>query len=89
MYTEVELSELGIVQWLVHEPACSESQRPAPVLSQCDDLAPLFHDINAEWIAAMLRLEDTGRAVPEHPRASIVEAGDAVLFVNTKGLGTT
>jgi N-acetylglutamate synthase-like GNAT family acetyltransferase len=52
-----------------------------------DDLAPAFHAINAQWIAAMYRLEETDREVLENPRARIVDPGGAILFVEAKGLG--
>jgi GNAT superfamily N-acetyltransferase len=52
-----------------------------------DDLASHFHDINAEWIEAMFRLEDTDRRVLENPRATIVETGGSILFVEAEGLG--
>lgn len=52
-----------------------------------DDLAADFHDINAEWIEAMFRLEQADREVLENPRARIVDAGGAILFVAAKGLG--
>jgi GNAT superfamily N-acetyltransferase len=52
-----------------------------------DVLAVHFHDINAEWINAMFRLEDTDRDVLENPRARIVDAGGTILFVEAAGLG--
>ena len=52
-----------------------------------DDLAPLFHDINAEWISGMFRLEETDRDVLENPRERIIEPGGAILFVEAPGLG--
>lgn len=52
-----------------------------------DDLAQVFHDINAEWITAMFRLEDTDRAVLENPRARIIAPGGAILFVAAADLG--
>lgn len=52
-----------------------------------DDLAVHFHDINAEWINAMFRLEDTDREVLQNPRARIVDAGGTILFVEAAGLG--
>lgn len=52
-----------------------------------DDLAAHFHDINAAWIETMFRLEDTDRHVLEHPRATIIDAGGAIFFVEAKGLG--
>lgn len=52
-----------------------------------DDLAPSFHDINAEWINDMFQLEATDREVLEHPRARIVDRGGVILFVEARGLG--
>jgi N-acetylglutamate synthase-like GNAT family acetyltransferase/DNA-binding MarR family transcriptional regulator len=52
-----------------------------------DDLAREFHDINAEWISDMFRMEDTDRKTLENPRASIIDAGGAVLFVEAAGMG--
>ncbi|MDN4037503.1 bifunctional helix-turn-helix transcriptional regulator/GNAT family N-acetyltransferase [Massilia sp. YIM B02443] len=52
-----------------------------------DDLAGHFHDINAEWINEMFSLEDTDREVLQHPRASIIEPGGEILFVEAEGLG--
>ena len=52
-----------------------------------DELAPHFHDINAEWIEAMFRLEPTDRDVLENPRARIIDAGGDILFVEAEGLG--
>lgn len=52
-----------------------------------DDLAGHFHDINADWINAMFRLEDTDRQVLENPRSAIVDPGGAILFVEARGLG--
>lgn len=52
-----------------------------------DDLACEFHDINTEWISDMFRIEETDRKTLEHPRASIIDAGGAVLFVEATGMG--
>lgn len=52
-----------------------------------DDLAHHFHNINAEWIEAMFRLEDTDREVLKNPRATIIDAGGSILFVEAAGLG--
>lgn len=52
-----------------------------------DELAPAFHDINAEWIGAMFKLEDTDREVLTHPRARIIEPGGAILFAEAPGQG--
>lgn len=52
-----------------------------------DGLAHHFHDINAEWIEAMFRLEATDREVLENPRSRIVDPGGCILFVEAPGLG--
>ena len=52
-----------------------------------DSLAPLFHDINAEWISAMFALEQTDREVLEQPRQRIIDPGGVILFVEAPGLG--
>ncbi|MFA6123813.1 MAG: GNAT family N-acetyltransferase [Sphingomonas sp.] len=52
-----------------------------------DDLAQAFHDINAQWISAMYRLEPTDRDVLENPRARIIDRGGDILFVEAAGLG--
>ena len=52
-----------------------------------DDLAQYFHDINAEWINDMFRLEPTDREVLENPRARIVDPGGVILFAEAEGLG--
>ncbi|MGY2733006.1 GNAT family N-acetyltransferase [Sphingomonas sp. UYP23] len=52
-----------------------------------DDLAQAFHDINAQWIGAMYRIEPTDRDVLEHPYERIIAPGGDVLFVEAEGLG--
>ena len=52
-----------------------------------DDLAPTFHDINAEWIEAMFAMEPHDHDVLSHPRENIVDRGGSVLFVDANGLG--
>jgi AcrR family transcriptional regulator len=47
-----------------------------------DDLAVHFRDINAEWIHAMFRLEETDREVLENPRAKIIDAARRLLADN-------
>jgi GNAT superfamily N-acetyltransferase len=51
------------------------------------DLAPAFHDINAQWIEAMFALEDVDRDVLRHPHARIIAPGGDILFVEAVGLG--
>lgn len=52
-----------------------------------DQLAQDFYDINAEWIEAMFRMEDTDRDVLTNPRARIIDAGGVILFVESAELG--
>jgi DNA-binding MarR family transcriptional regulator len=52
-----------------------------------DDLAHHFHDINAEWISTMFKLEDTDKEVLRSPRAKIIDGGGVILFVEARGLG--
>ncbi|MCC6477617.1 MAG: GNAT family N-acetyltransferase [Sphingomonadaceae bacterium] len=52
-----------------------------------DDLAPLFHDINAEWINGMFEMEEVDRHVLEHPRETIIDKGGVILFVDVEGRG--
>ncbi|WP_010183559.1 GNAT family N-acetyltransferase [Sphingomonas sp. PAMC 26605] len=52
-----------------------------------DDLAQAFHDINAQWIGAMYRLEPTDRDVLDQPHERIIAPGGDILFVEAAGLG--
>ena len=52
-----------------------------------DDLASAFHDINAEWIAAMFTLEPTDLDVLENPSTKVIDPGGTILFVEAEGLG--
>jgi DNA-binding MarR family transcriptional regulator len=52
-----------------------------------DELARDFHDINAEWISSMFRIEQTDREVLENPRARIIDPGGVILFVEARDLG--
>ena len=66
--------------------------KPSPgtvlsVVEFSDELAPAFHDINAEWITSMFRLEETDRDVLENPRARIIDPGGAILFARLEGHG--
>ena len=57
------------------------------ILRYDDTLARHFHDINAEWIETMYRLEQTDRDVLENPRERIIDPGGDILFVEADGLG--
>jgi len=79
---EAALSEASIA-----ERAAAQIPGPLALHEFCDSLAHHFHDINAEWIEAMFRLEPTDREVLENPRARIVDPGGCILFVEAPGLG--
>jgi len=77
-------------QQLEYFPPCEARSAMSDVLAIhefSDELAVHFHDINAEWIHAMFRLEATDRDVLENPRAKIIDAGGVILFVEARGLG--
>lgn len=52
-----------------------------------DDLAKDFYTINAEWIGAMFTLEAKDREILENPRATILDPGGFILFVESAELG--
>ncbi|MEG3177400.1 GNAT family N-acetyltransferase [Sphingomonas sp. RB3P16] len=52
-----------------------------------DDLAQAFHDINAEWIGAMYRIEQTDLDVLQNPYERIIAPGGDILFVEAEGAG--
>ncbi|MEQ1539756.1 MAG: GNAT family N-acetyltransferase [Sphingorhabdus sp.] len=52
-----------------------------------DELAPAFHDINAEWITSMFVMEEVDRHVLQNPRETIIDPGGVVLFVELEGRG--
>ncbi|HMS19352.1 GNAT family N-acetyltransferase [uncultured Sphingorhabdus sp.] len=52
-----------------------------------DELAPLFHDINEEWISGMFEMEDVDRHVLQNPRATIIDKDGDILFVEVEGRG--
>ncbi len=86
------LAALAVVERALSEASISERGlrvSPGPLrLREYDDaLAHHFHDINAEWIEGMFRLEPTDREVLENPRSRIVEPGGCILFVEAPGLG--
>jgi GNAT superfamily N-acetyltransferase len=57
------------------------------IVEYSDELAPHFHDINAEWIEAMFVMEDVDRHVLQNPRATIIDAGGDILFAEYEGQG--
>ncbi len=65
-----------------------EAARPALTIREyTPERAQDFHDINAEWISTMFRLEDTDLDVLRNPDTRILEPGGVILFVEAEGLG--
>ena len=52
-----------------------------------DDLAAQFHDINAEWLAAMYSITADDNDALCHPRRHYIDTGGVILFVEAEGLG--
>jgi len=86
------LDQVAAIEARLAERPLNQRARPdAPsglsIREFSDDLAGAFRDINAEWINAMYSLEEADREVIDHPRATIVDPGGAILFVEAEGLG--
>lgn len=52
-----------------------------------DALAPVFKEVNAQWIEAMFAMEATDLEVLDNPRTRIIAPGGDILFVEADGLG--
>lgn len=86
------LAQIGRIEAAMADRSLDERVAATPstmlrVRDFSDDLARDFHDINADWIDAMFRLEQTDRDVLENPRERIIDPGGAILFVEAEGLG--
>ncbi len=79
--------EDGLARTPLHDRIADGATAGLKILNFSGDLAQSFHDINAEWIGQMFRLEQADRDVLEQPRARIIEPGGAILFVSAEGLG--
>lgn len=80
----------AVEQALAEKPIEQRAAEAGPALRLRDyspDLQPVFHDINAEWISDMFRLEPADREVLEDPQRHILDGGGAILFVEAAGLG--
>jgi len=66
----------------------TDAERPLlSIREYAPELAKDFHDINAEWISAMFRLEETDLEVLRNPDTRIIAPGGDILFVEAEGLG--
>jgi DNA-binding MarR family transcriptional regulator/N-acetylglutamate synthase-like GNAT family acetyltransferase len=67
--------------------ATAKSAEGLTILEYSDSLAPVFRDINAQWIESMYQMEQADLEVLEDPRAKIMDKGGDILFVAAEGLG--
>lgn len=81
------LDQLEAIERALDDAPLDRRTPPLTILPFSDAHAAAFHDINAQWIEAMFRLEQTDRDVLEQPRARIVDPGGDILFVVAEGLG--
>ncbi len=66
----------------------TNTERPLLTIHEfVPELAQDFHDINAEWISTMFRLEQTDVDVLRNPYDRIIAPGGDILFVAAAGLG--
>lgn len=79
--------EAALAATPLHERIAAIAPEALAIREFSDDLAPVFRDINAEWIESMYRMEPADREVLETPRARIIDPGGAILFVEAPGLG--
>lgn len=57
------------------------------IVAFSDALAPVFKEVNAQWIEAIFAMEATDLDVLENPRTRIIAPGGDILFVEADGLG--
>lgn len=86
------LARLGALERALEKSSLSERAALAgPVALRLveyeDRLAPLFHDMNVQWIEEMFTLEAADRDMLENPRDRIIDAGGVILFAEAPGLG--
>jgi DNA-binding MarR family transcriptional regulator/GNAT superfamily N-acetyltransferase len=84
---QIAAIEAALAETPIEVLAARSSPQVLRIHEFSDALAGDFHDINAEWIQAMFKLEATDREVLENPRARIVDPGGVILFVEARGLG--
>jgi len=98
----VELAEPGFLEQLSSiEAAVAEMSLGARIRRQREDHLPIglvlrefddglveaFSSITREWVEEMFTLEDEDRHIIDHPRASIIDKGGVILFVEAEDLG--
>jgi len=84
---QIAAIETALAAKPLNERVAATARDALMIREYSDDLAPAFYEINAEWINAMFRLEQTDREVLQKPRGQIIAPGGAILFVEAPGLG--
>ncbi len=81
------LDQIGAIEAALAAAPLGQRGNGLVIREFAEPLASDFHDINAEWINEMFRMEATDRDVLENPRQRIIDPGGAILFVEAAGLG--
>ena len=84
---QIAAIERALAEKPLEQRAREESIPTLRIREFSPELRHYFHDINAEWISAMFKMEAVDREVIENPEKHILDGGGAVLFVEAPGLG--
>lgn len=84
---QIAAIETALAQKPLELRAAETSVRNFRIRDFSPELRRHFHDINAEWISAMFKMEAVDREVIENPEKHILDGGGAILFVEAPGLG--
>lgn len=87
LLAQVAAAEAALASRSLADRAAQVPRPPMRIRGYSDELATAFHDINAEWITAMYRLEPTDIDVLQHPRERIIDAGGDIRFVEVGSAG--
>jgi DNA-binding MarR family transcriptional regulator/GNAT superfamily N-acetyltransferase len=84
---QIAALETALASRPLNERVASFAPERLLIREYSDDLAATFHEINAEWITSMFRLEQSDLEVLQDPRGRIIAPGGTILFVEAPGLG--
>ncbi len=57
------------------------------IIKYRSELAPLFKEINQQWISSMFQMEPKDERVLDNPQSAILDGGGLILFVELTGVG--
>lgn len=82
------LDHLGAVETAMEQQSLlSRAMRVLEIVEYSDALAPLFYEINEEWVSGMFTMEATDQEVLSNPKTQIINRGGDILFVSAGDLG--